>query len=152
MTIDKIYKAAGYANIVLFLSMLALTAYQLAILLRPRTARELALKINRRYKPGVLFGETYSLPRGLPVFDEPTFRKKLFSEETVQTAAGPKESSFILLGVSLGEKQIAILRERAQNKDYYCRPGDSIGDYTVKEIQKDRVILQSEKETVEITK
>lgn len=150
---EKIYAFARYANIALFLSALLLTVYQVTILLRPHSLREISSKI-RQGKPDILFGEIPSLPKGMPGFDEALFREKvLFPRETPAAAAvvEDKKGALILLGVSLGEKKIAIIRDSSQNKNYYCSPGGTVGDYRVKEIYKGRVVLESPRGPLELT-
>jgi hypothetical protein len=149
---EKAYAFARYANIALFLSALLLTVYQVTILLRPHSLREISSRI-RQGKPDILFGEIPSLPKGLPGFDESLFREKvLFPRELPAVAAvvEDKKGTLILLGISLGEKKIAIIRDSSQNKNYYCSPGGTVGDYRVKEIYKGRVVLESPRGPLEL--
>lgn len=148
---EKIYAFSRCANIALLLSALLLTAYQVTILLRPHSLREISSKI-RQGKPDILFGEIPSLPKGLPGFDESLFREKvLFPREAPAVVVEDKKGTLILLGVSLGEKKIAIIRDSSQNKNYYCSPGGAVGDYRVKEIYKGRVVLESPRGALELT-
>jgi len=58
---------------------------------------------------------------------------------------------FELLGlVSVGDKTAAMIRDVHENKDYYCLGGEQIGAFKVKHILKDKVILQSESQTLEL--
>jgi hypothetical protein len=87
----------------------------------------------------------------LPAFSDDVFRKKtLFPvSETPRQAVIP-EHEFVLLGVSLGEKSLAMIRDTKTNQDYYCGPGDSIGPFKVVHITKHKVILDSGSKVVEI--
>jgi hypothetical protein len=89
----------------------------------------------------------------VPLFQEDIFRKKpLFNLGTAKKPLAEKKE-FILLGVSMGKKNIAVIRDVKANKDYYCSIGDPVADYQVKEILKDKVILEtSSNETLEISR
>ncbi|MCX5707740.1 MAG: hypothetical protein NTY14_01960 [Candidatus Omnitrophica bacterium] len=89
----------------------------------------------------------------VPLFQEDIFRKKpLFNLGTAKKPAAEKKV-FVLLGVSIGKKNIAVIRDSKSNKDYYCSVGDPVADYQVKEILKDKVILESSSnETLEISR
>jgi hypothetical protein len=76
--------------------------------------------------------------------------KPLFNIYVNKTQLKEKED-FILLGVSFGKKNLAMIRDVLGNKDYYCTEGDSIADFKVKSIFKDKVILESEKDTLVLT-
>jgi type II secretory pathway component PulC len=73
----------------------------------------------------------------------------LFSASGKKTVSQDTKS-IVLVGVSMGEKKLAIIRNTKTNKDYYCTEGDIAGDYTIKQILKDKVILESEGNTLEL--
>jgi type II secretory pathway component PulC len=88
----------------------------------------------------------------VPLFQEDIFKQKsLFNQATTKKAA-PGKKVFILLGVSMGKKNIAVIRDVKASKDYYCSIGDPVGDYQVKEILRDKVILESADGTLEINR
>lgn len=85
-----------------------------------------------------------SLAREIPVFKEEIFKRKQLFNTLVKKQPGEEKSQFSLLGVSVGGKNLAMIKDNAENKDYYCSEGDKIGDFKVKQILKDKVILESE--------
>ena len=89
----------------------------------------------------------------VPLFQEDIFKKKpLFNLGAAKKPVAEKKE-FVLLGVSMGKKNIAVIRDAKANKDYYCSVGDPVADYQVKEILKDKVILESSSnETLEISR
>lgn len=87
------------------------------------------------------------------VFDQ----KKLFDyKQSAVTGAGQERrisgSPLILLGVSFGERKLAVLRDEAGRQDYYVSEGESAAGFEVRSIEKDKVILQSGATTLELTK
>ncbi len=89
----------------------------------------------------------------VPLFQEDIFKKKLLFNQPTAKKLAPEKKVFIFLGVSMGKKNIAVIRDVKANKDYYCSVGDPAGDYQVKEIFKDKVILESSaNETLEISR
>lgn len=88
----------------------------------------------------------------LPAFNEKDFGAPGISgEETVAGPPAPAETEeFVLMGVSLGNKRLAMLRDR-QNRWFYCTQGQKLGDYTVKQIERRRVVLEKGSSTVEVT-
>ncbi len=88
----------------------------------------------------------------VPLFQEDIFKKKhLFNQEVTKKPELEKRV-FTLLGVSMGEKNIAVIRDTRANKDYYCSKGDMIGDFKVKEILMDKVVLESVSGILEISR
>jgi type II secretory pathway component PulC len=89
----------------------------------------------------------------LPLFQEDIFKKKPLFNQPTNKKLVPEKKVFTLLGISMGKKNIAVIRDVKANKDYYCSVGDPVGDYQVKEILKDKVILESSSnETLEISR
>ena len=97
-------------------------------------------------------------PPGLVLESSVGYKRERFSNRDLFIARtrGIRQSAqgeFQLLGlISAGEKTAAMIRDLSEKKDYYCLGGEKIGSYIVKEILKDRVILESEGKTLEITK
>lgn len=84
-------------------------------------------------------------------FSEEIFkRKQLFNFSKLKNKAA-KGQDFILLGLSIGDKNIAMIKDTKENKDYYCKEGDKIGKYNIKRIFKDKVILESENNVLVIS-
>jgi len=80
----------------------------------------------------------------IPDFSEEIFKRKQLFNFSKLKSKNTKDQEFILLGLSTGEKNIAMIKDTKDNKDYYCKEGDKIGNYNVKQIVKDKVILESE--------
>lgn len=91
----------------------------------------------------------FSLGKAANFNDEIFKRKQLFNALSKKT--GQEKSGFVLLGISVGNKNLAMIRNNAENKDYYCSEGDIVGDFTVKQILKDRVVLETQGNTLVIT-
>lgn len=89
--------------------------------------------------------------QALPAFSDDIFRKKpLFPLSEAPRLSPIPEHEFILLGVSLGEKSLAMIRDTKTNQDFYCGMGDSIGGFKIVHITKHKVILDSGTEIVEV--
>lgn len=137
-------------NILLSLSVIALALYLALVRMQPYSPAVLSAK-NLKLKPDELIGKGSVMLKGADDFDARIFKKKnLFSEPTKRKAAEEK-NSFMLLGVSLGEKNLAMIRNVAENKDYYCVEGDRIGGFRVKQILKDKVVLELDGKILEIS-
>lgn len=142
------YDVVPKLNVLLILSGFVLGGHLLMAMSRPYEVGSLAGKSADIGQ----FDTAAKLLAGVPQFGMDAFKKsELFSSTGKKTpAAGTK--SFTLLGVSMGDKKIAILRDTKTNKDYYCTEGDIAGDYTVKEISREKVVLEYEGELLEITR
>ena len=90
------------------------------------------------------------LTKGIPAFEENIFKKKHLFSQSAKKKAEEKKPEFILLGVSVGDKNLAMIRDVNGNKDYYCLEGESIGNFRVKQVFKNKVILESEGKILEI--
>ncbi|MCX7926575.1 MAG: hypothetical protein N2606_00315 [Candidatus Omnitrophica bacterium] len=95
--------------------------------------------------------ESLVVPKQLPIFQEEVFQKKQLFGQTTTNKRKPTQT-FVLAGVSVGAKDIAVLKDITNNKSYYCAVGDMIGEFRVKEITKDKVILESANNTLEINR
>ncbi len=87
-----------------------------------------------------------------PLFQEGIFKKKELFNLAGAKNLDPEKKVFILLGVSTGKKNIAVIKDTKTQKDYYCSEGDLIGGFQVKEILKDKVVLESTGGILEITR
>jgi hypothetical protein len=116
----------------------------------------LLLNIRNTYYPTVQIAKEREIqfPQLLPQvsLDKQTFFKtKPLFNIFVSKAQLQEKENFILLGVSFGKKNLAMIRDVLGNQDYYCTEGDSIAEFKVKSIFKDKVILESEKDTLVLT-
>ncbi|HOU36313.1 MAG TPA: hypothetical protein PLJ26_05050 [Candidatus Omnitrophota bacterium] len=120
----------------------------------------LLFAMSRPYQVGSLAGRAPDTTQlnpdkqlsGVPQFSVEAFRKSQLFRSSGKKAASQEAKSFTLLGVSMGEKKIAILRDTKTKKDYYCTEGDVAADYKVKEISREKVVLEYEGELLEITR
>jgi type II secretory pathway component PulC len=93
---------------------------------------------------------TFSERKPFSTYEAIFSSRKLFFSSLVETTTEkkPEVSSslkFSLIGVvsSRGKYQ-ALIRNTANNRDYYCFQGDVIEGMEVKEIYQDRVVLEAE--------
>lgn len=131
-------------NLVLCLSVLGLVFYLLSIwkhLYQPRM---------QKFETAVI--EPSIKLREAPVFKEGLFKSRQLFSTSFTGKIQERKSAFILLGVSMGTKNLAMIRDQAENKNYYCVLGDSIGSFKVKQILRDKVILESADSTLELIK
>jgi len=147
-----IYEIIPRLNILLTLSAVILGIYFSYNLMRPYQPLGLS---NTNFKTILAELKDKESPAKAAenfVFQEEIFKKgRLFSQSGAKKTL-PVKKGFILLGISVGKKNLAMLRDEGANKDYYCSEGDKIGNFTVKQILKDRVILDSGVNTLEITR
>lgn len=147
---DKVYTVISYSNPLLAISAFFLSGYLALLLWRPYAPADITAK-KHTYSADALLKGLFFVPGESSAFDESAFKgKTLFSKTGAAEAVSPKKNSFTLLGVSLGDKKIAIIRDTFENKNYYCRQGDAIGIFKVSHISKDRVLLESPSETIEL--
>lgn len=130
-------------NLVLCLSVLGLVFYLLSIRKHPYQPQ--------RQKFEGLNTEPSKL-REAPALKEWLFKSRQLFNTSLPRKQEEKKAAFVLLGVSLGKRNLAVIRDAAENKDYYCAVGDSIGSFKIRQILKDKVILESEGRTMELTK
>ncbi len=93
---------------------------------------------------GIIGTENAKIVPAIPAFNEDIFKRKKLFNFSKRKSKEPEKREFILLGASVGEKNIAMIKDTRENKDYYCREGDKIGGFIIKQIVKDKVILESE--------
>ena len=148
---ENIYELIPRINIVLSASALILAAFFVVTLTQPYNTAALR---GKNIKPRAIElpadGDSQA-SEGIPPFDESIFRKKpLFGLPTIESHKEVKKT-FLLLGVSMGDKKIAIIRDTEGNKNYYCSEGDTIGNFRVTQIHKSMVLIESDEKTLEIT-
>lgn len=141
---ESLYRVMPTLNLMLCVSVLGLVFYLLSIwkhLYQPRP---------RKFEVAVI--EPSIRLRESPVFKEELFKIRQLFNPSAAEKQKEKKSAFVLLGVSLGKKDLAMIRDTAENKNYYCVLGDSIGSFKVKQILKDKVLLESADNALELTK
>jgi len=105
----------------------------------------------RRAKPLELTEEQLSGRTGpLPAYQEELFKKKFLFNQPVTKRPQFEGRAFVLVGVSAGEKMLAVIKDTKANKSYYCSVGEMVGDFKVKQITKEKVVLESEDGLLEI--
>jgi type II secretory pathway component PulC len=145
---DNIYDLVPKVNIVLALCAVLLAIYLIFNLTHP-------YRIDRKLKMQPL--EIMNRNQAVILAEGAVFKEDLFKAKSLFNQSGLKKTAesrkeFILLGVSVGDKNLAVLKDTRGNKDYYCAEGDMIGDYRVKQIFKDKVILESGGNILEINR
>jgi type II secretory pathway component PulC len=91
--------------------------------------------------------------KDIPVFNENVFKQRQLFSPAVEQKTAQENAIFEFLGfVNAGEKSAVMILDTQNKKKYYCLVGDMIGGYRVKEISRDRVILESEGKQMEITR
>jgi len=150
LSVEHFYGLVQKINLLLTLSALGLLIYLVSGLGKPYSPSNLdrnALKMQS----SELMQKEAAILEGTFAFKEDVFRKKqLFSSSEGAGFAQGKRTP-VLLGISLGAKKLAMIKDPLTNKNYYCMEGDKIGDYTVKQILKDQVILESGGNLLEIS-
>ncbi len=147
---DNFFQLVLKFNVLLIFSAALLTAHLYSSINRTYDSSNVRSK-NKRARPLELMAKG-AASDAVPLFQEDIFRKKqLFNQPSTKKPEQVKKV-FTLLGVSLGKKNIAVIRDTKANKDYYCSAGDMIGDLRVKEILRDKVVLESASGTVEINR
>ena len=137
-------------NLLLSLSVVVLGIYLSLNLSRPYSGVSLGSR-GFKTQPLELMGKESSvILQATPGFSEEIFKRKQLFNQSGKKNPALKKRTLILLGVSVGDKNLAMIRNTEDNKDYYCTQGDKIGDFRVKQILKDKVILESESGTLEI--
>jgi hypothetical protein len=147
LTRESLLRILPGVNIALGASAVVLTGYFFMSLGQPNYIMPLEQLRSRQLHQASPRAETTELPS----FSDAIFGKKaLFPVSEAPRQAPPPEHQFVLLGVSLGDKSLAMIRDTKTSQDYYCAPGDSIGGFKVVHITKHKVILDSGSQVVEI--
>ena len=130
-------------NIMLALSVIILAGYLLS-------------NVKNAYYPRIQAFEQKEIP--MPVLldevsatKQAVFKTKPLFNTYVKKAQLREKEDYVLLGVSIGNKNLAMIKDTVGNKDYYCTEGDKIGVFRVKRIFKDKVILESDQDTLVLT-
>ncbi|MGE5308012.1 MAG: hypothetical protein ACM3OC_02910 [Deltaproteobacteria bacterium] len=91
-----------------------------------------------------------------PVREEFFVQKKLFEGQRAPSGKPAANTqggaSLVLLGVSLGDKKVAVIRNESDKKDYYVSEGETMSGFQVRSIDKNKVVLDSGGKTVELAK
>ena len=94
----------------------------------------------------------------IPVFQESIFKRgSVFtgslSQPLLEHKLQQEEVGIELLGlVSVGDKTAAMIRDIREKKNYYCVGGEEIAGFKVKQVLKDKVILESEGKMLELSR
>lgn len=150
ITKERVFTFIPKINLLLTISAIIFLTYLAFKIVQPYRI----VTINPReikIKPLGLINTESLASKGAMAFDEGLFRKQLFSY-AARKKVEPGKGGFILLGVSLGQKKLAMIRDARENKDYYCAEGDIILGLRVKEISKDRVVLEKDNESIELSR
>jgi type II secretory pathway component PulC len=142
------YSIIPRINVALIISGFLLGGYLLSVMSRPYqvvSLDEKAMKV-----PPLDAGVKSLL--GAPQFSADAFKKSELFRSSGKKSPAQDTKSFVLLGVSMGEKKLAILRDTKTNKDYYCTEGDIVAEYTIKDISRDKIVMEYEGNTLEITR
>ncbi|MFA5118272.1 MAG: hypothetical protein WC695_05410 [Candidatus Omnitrophota bacterium] len=154
MSKNTIFVLLPKLNIILACCMIVLVFSIAFTSLRPyRPFIGLASRVSKL--SGVLDAAKNSYAsREIPVFNENVFKQRqLFSSAAGQKQLSQENAIFEFLGfVNAGEKSAAMLLDVQNKKKYYCLVGDMIGAFRVKDIARDRVVLESEGKIMEITR
>jgi len=103
--------------------------------------------------------EEVFVPRSFLYYLEMVQRRNIFSPIALQTAKKqepPKEdltklsASLKVVGISWGKEPVAMIEDQAAKKTYFLKKGDSINQFQIKDVLKDRVILEREGQTLEL--
>ena len=144
----NLYEVVPKINVALIISGFFLGGYLLFAMSRPYQVGMLSEKpVNVQS----LDAAAKSLS-GLPQFSVEAFKKSELFRSSGKKGQAQDTKSFVLLGVSTGEKNLAILQDAKTKKNYYCTEGDIVLDYTVKAISRDKVVLEYEGNILEITR
>ena len=146
---DNIFAIISKLNILLTLSAVILVGFLSLKMLKPDQVISFDAK-NFKIKPFVFTNNEPAILKGAAAFDEGVFKRQIFGQ-SAKKKTGKEKQQFLLLGVSLGQKKLAMIRDTKENKDYYCAEGDIIVGFKVKQIFKDKVILESDSRTIEIS-
>ena len=94
----------------------------------------------------------------IPAFQEGIFnRGSVFtgslSQPLLEHKLQQEEVGIELLGlVSVGDKTAAMIRDIREKKNYSCVGGEEIAGFKVKQVLKDKVILESEGKMLELSR
>jgi type II secretory pathway component PulC len=138
-------------NIFLSLAAIALVGYLALIRMQPYSPAPLSEKRFKLAASGLINKEPNALLKGNYAFETKIFKARQLFGQTPDGKPVSQKKAFVLLGISMGNRNLAMIRDTAQNRDYYCIEGDRVGAFKVKQILKDKVILESEGNTLEIT-
>ena len=137
-------------NVLLIFSAVLLTVYLYSSINRTYDSSNVRSK-NKIARPLELLVKG-AVSGAVPLFQEDVFKKKQLFNQAANKKPEQVKKVFTLLGVSMGKKNIAVIRDIKANKDYYCSVGDMIGDLQVKEILRDKVVVESASGTLEISR
>lgn len=125
-------------NMVLAVSAVVLGLYFFISLLRP--VYVIPSGLNQSGRGGLTLSKADPLQE-VTNFSFALFRsKKLFPAHEGRITPDNRHQ-FTLIGVSFGEKALAVIRDTTSGKTYYCSTGDYIEDFLVVSITKEKVTV-----------
>lgn len=142
---ENLYRLISTLNLLLCLSVWGLAFYLYSASGRPYRPQRREFELGAEAEPSLS-------PREAPAPNEWLFKSKRLFNMSSAGRQEKKKSTLVLLGVSLGKRNLAVIKDTAEHKDYYCAVGDSIGPFKVKRILKDKAILESEGNILELIK
>jgi type II secretory pathway component PulC len=145
----NIYYIIPKINVALILSGFVLGGYLLFAMSRPYLVVSL---VSKQVSMPSLESVVKKTLDGVPPLSKGIFKNSELFRSSGKKAVSQEARVFALVGISMGEKKLAIIRDTKANKNYYCTEGDIAGDYTIKEITKDKVVLEFEGNLLEITR
>ena len=78
--------------------------------------------------------------------------KRLFHTGGKRDEASGRKRHFVLQGVSMGQRTLAVIRDTSTGKTYYCSPGENIEDFRVVSVSREKVIIDMRGRLQEITR
>jgi len=139
-------------NLLLIIFVVILIVYLGVCFLQPSRAFKLDAQ-SPNIQARQYSGNKDAAAKKMAVLDEGIFTKRSLFSPLLENKQPQEKGIFELAGlVSVEGKYAAMLKDVKTKKSYYCLVGDTVGIYTVKQISKDRVILESGGKTLEITK
>lgn len=150
LTLEKFFDLLPKINILLIVCAALLTVGLYSSISRTYDSSNVRSR-NKIKRPLELMAPAV-ISEAIPLFQEDIFKRKQLFAIAGSKKTEQERSQFKLLGISTGKKNIAVIQDIRANKSYYCSEGDMINDLKVKEILKDKVILVSDTDTLEINR
>jgi hypothetical protein len=146
----RIIKVIPAMNILLLLSMIFLMVYLGMASVKPHRSFTLYLS-QLNTEPDALITNNDKARQF--IFEEGVFKRRPLFNIISEKKPVQEEAGFQFLGiVAVDGKTAAMLRDTKAKKDYYCSEGETIGEFTVQQISREKVILGSGTRTIEITR
>ena len=118
-----------------------------------------AYKKSRHVKESIEDGEPISEARPFLHYLEMVQRRNIFSPIALKQEEKPEvgkeqlqemASDLGLVGISLDGEAMAMIENTKENKTYFLKKGDKIGNFKIEDIQENKVILNFEGKKIEL--